>query len=250
MPPGSADFRLVVLFVDPCVFKGDMTSRRNTAARPGQFLDVSLETGADQPIEGKIVGMSDDCAGVVLSEQAAADLCLDQIVQLAFHTLASIDPLYVQARVDDVGLDDGYVDLSFAFDDERECDLPGLLQREFNRRGAPRVTPGALIDVEVILPEDDAPITTTMIDISPDGIGLHWKAGVESAVAVNDVIELAFVLPDSVWHCRVGAELRAARPTDGGLILHIAFEPLAEASCKLSRQAIHGFVVRRWDEHA
>jgi len=217
-----------------------MTNRRKRESK-GRFREVALER-ADPTID-----LDGEGSEMLLPQDVVGELSLDEVVQLAFTTLAAIDPL----KLPDVGeleLEEGHGDLSLAFgcDDD---DLSSLLRREFNRRSAPRVWPSEPIDVLVEHPRLDEPIRASMIDVSPTGIGLSWPRGRVDVVAADDPIELRFVLPDSLWECHVRAALRAARWLDDDLILHIEFEPHGDAVCPLSRQAIHGFVVKHWDAY-
>ncbi len=191
-------------------------------------------------------------AGCSIELPGRAPFERDSKVLIELRNVLLIEPLQTVGVVRELPGEDGVL-LGVEFDapEDVAAELPSALVSAFNRRRAPRMDVGDVVEVMLDDPlsDDDAGSGSLalLLNVSVDGVALRVDPHLARDLRVDTPLELGFSLPDVRDPFRLHGTVRSTWPEGDCVGCGIQFDPRS-SGFKEQRARLRAAVVRRMDQ--
>lgn len=205
-------------------------------ARRRSSLSVTLRRGGAE-VAGELLELSSRACRASFREALPA-LAAGDVVELEFRGLLLFEPLRLEAAVASRSArgERSEVQLDFLDPEAVQQRVPYVLQSEFSRRAARRVTIDEVVEVE--LSADALEAAALLLEISTGGVGLRVAPELAALLSEGQALELFFRLPGRAEPFRLAGTVRGLRALTDGIGCSVQFDEHASGDFVLQREAL------------
>lgn len=214
------------------------------------YLRGTLHAVGRKGIEGKLVDVSAQGAGLVFLERADPLLYEGGQVELGFRIDGQEGEFRTLAAVKSRSAKRHFVRYGFEFLDFDAYDpkVPFLLRAVFNRRRAPRVQPEETVTVTLAPSDGDGegePMDGRLVDLSTNGLAVELPFHAVEAFREGDEKRVTFTVPGTEEPTTVAAVVRGRRLAGPCVHVGLEYEPEDDGTFRAFLSAIEDYVSTR-----